>query len=101
MSISTEETTVTRILEDFELPKKWNVIFYNDDHTSFEFVIKALVNIFQYDEFDAVEKAREIHELGKSIVGTYFYEIAEQRAAETVYNARTEGYPLKVEITQE
>lgn len=101
MTTAIQSKTTVVENQDFKLPAKWNVIFYNDDTTSFDFVIQVLTVIFSYDEFSAEDKAREIHENGNSVVGTYFYEIAEQKSAETVYNARTAGFPLKVEIVPE
>ena len=39
-----------------------------------------------------------IHEKGKGVVGTYLYEIAEQKGIETTVLARDEGYPLQVKV---
>jgi len=97
--IKTKKKTSTKI--DTHLPKKWNVIFYNDDKTPMEFVIAVLNEIFKYDETTSRNLTMKIHESNKQIVGTYNYEIAEQRASETILLAKNFGYPLKVEISPE
>ena len=83
------------------LPKKWNVVFYNDNMTSFDFVISELVNRYGYSQKESIHMATKIHDKGKSIVASYYKEVAEQRKAETVSRARSFGYPLKVEIFQQ
>ena len=79
-------------------PKKWNVVFYNDDKTPVDFVIAVLIE--QYNH--SIEKAKEItlsiHEKGKGIAGTYYLEIAEQKCSETIKFARNEGFSLQVDI---
>lgn len=80
--------------------KKWNVIFYNDDFTSVDFVIGVLMEIFNYDESSATDLTYKIHDEGSAIVGTYIYEIAEQKCADTLYVAYAEGFPLQVKMKQ-
>lgn len=92
-----EKNTVKtkKVIKDF---KKWNVIFFNDDVTSVQFVILVLKEVFNYNDDDAVELTYKIHNEGKSVVGTYVHEIAEQKAADTQYLAYIHGYPLTVKI---
>ena len=78
--------------------RKWNVIFYNDDTTTVEFVIFVLKEVFKYNDEIAAELTLKIHNEGNSIVGTYTYEIAEQKAADTLYLAYQYGYPLEVKV---
>lgn len=78
--------------------KKWNVVFYNDNVTTVEFVIFVLKEVFNYDDQTAIELTYEIHNEGKKVVGTYTYEIAEQKASDTLYLAYQYGYPLEVKI---
>jgi len=97
MSNPNEESEVLdRII--LATPKKWNVVFYNDDKTPVDFVIAVLIE--QYNH--SIEKAKEItlsiHEKGKGIAGTYYLEIAEQKCNETIKFARKEGFPLQVDI---
>jgi len=66
--------------------------------TTFEFVVKVLTQIFGKTTDQAIALTKQIHEQGKGIVGTYLYEIAEQKGIETTLLARQEGYPLQVKV---
>ena len=59
---------------------------------------KVLKNIFHKTTEQAVELTTHIHEKGKGVVGTYLYEVAEQKGIETTVLARDEGYPLQVKV---
>lgn len=103
MSNSTDTTVKEKINIDsiFDEFKKWKVIFYNDDTTTVDFVIVVLKEIFDYDEQSAVEMTHKIHNNGKEVVGMYIYEVAEQKASETLYLASYYGFPLKVKVVKE
>lgn len=79
-------------------PKKFNVVFYNDDKTTVQFVVLVLMSIFHKNFEDATALTLLIHEQGRGIAGTYSYEIASQKKDETISSARLNGYPLKCEI---
>lgn len=79
-------------------PKMWNVILKNDDHTSMEFVVLVLMQIFHKSFEDATDIMMNIHENGKGIAGTYSHEVASQKRDEAVASARNHGYPLQVDI---
>lgn len=81
-----------------EEPPKYDVIFLNDEITTYDFVIKVLKQIFHKNDDQAVALTRHIHEKGSGVVGTYLYEIAEQKGLETTMLARDEGYPLQVKV---
>jgi ATP-dependent Clp protease adapter protein ClpS len=42
----------------------------------------------------------EVHEKGRSIAGTYSFEVAEQKSIETISHAQKAGYPLDVSIEE-
>ena len=90
--------TLTQEKIKIEEPSKYDVIFLNDEITTFEFVVKVLTQIFGKNTDQAIELTKQIHEQGKGIVGTYLHEIAEQKGIETTLLARQEGYPLQVKI---
>jgi len=90
--------TLTQEKIKIEEPSKYEVIFLNDEITTFEFVVKVLTQIFGKTTDQAIELTKQIHEQGKGIVGTYLHEIAEQKGIETTLLARQEGYPLQVKI---
>lgn len=79
-------------------PKLWNVLLYNDDQTTMEFVVLVLMQIFHRSFEDAQDIMMSIHETGKGIAGTYSHEIALTKRDDTLAVARTNGFPLLAEI---
>jgi|TARA_R110000868_G_scaffold180962_1_gene421678 ATP-dependent Clp protease adaptor protein ClpS len=90
--------TLTQEKIKIEEPSKYDVLFLNDEVTTFEFVVKVLMQIFGKTTDQAIEITKQIHEKGKGVVGTYLHEIAEQKGIETTVLARDEGYPLQVKV---
>jgi ATP-dependent Clp protease adaptor protein ClpS len=102
MSIATPEVDIEEKIKETVLePKRYNVIFLNDDVTPMDFVVEMLVGIFKHSEKTAQEITMTIHSKGSAVVGTYSYEIAEQKAVETTKNSREHGFPLQVAIEVE
>lgn len=48
--------------------KKFKILLHNDDHNSFEHVIKTLCEIFKYENNVAAKMAMEVHTNGLCIV---------------------------------
>lgn len=90
--------TLTQEKIKIEEPSKYDVLFLNDEVTTFEFVVKVLMQIFGKTTDQAIEITKQIHEKGKGVVGTYLHEIAEQKGIETTVLARDEGFPLQVKV---
>ena len=82
-------------------PKKYKVIFLNDDTTPMEFVISVLLEIFKHSEETATNITLQIHTEGSGVVGVYTHEIAEQKAVETTTLSRNHGFQLQVRIEEE
>ena len=81
--------------------KIYDVIFFNDDITTMEFVVRVLMQIFGKDHFKAEKIMLRVHEAGKGIVGSYIHEIAGQKKIETTTLAEQENFPLKVLIKKQ
>ena len=81
-------------------PGKWAVVFFNDDQTPMDFVIKMLIDHFQYTNEQSFTMMNKIHEEGKGVVAVYPYEIAEQKATEVHLEAGQNKYPLQVKLEQ-
>ena len=79
-------------------PSIWNIVFYNDDYTSMDFVVFALIRVFHRSTEDALALTLAVHTQGKGIAGTYTFEIAEQKQCEVLLMAKIEEHPLRVEI---
>jgi ATP-dependent Clp protease adaptor protein ClpS len=84
-----------------EPPKKWKVIFLNDDVTPMELVIDILIKLFKHEYESAKRITLEVHNSGKSCAGVYSYEIAEELAMSATSVARQNGSPLKVQVESE
>lgn len=84
-----------------EEPKKWKVIFWNDNVTPMGLVVEILMNIFNYDKEKSVLLMLEVHHKGSSVVGTYYKSIAETKKNLSLEMSKKLGYPLKVTIEQE
>ncbi len=81
-------------------PSKFNVVLYNDDRTTVEFVVLVLMTIYHKTFDTASALTIHIHDHGKGIAGTYSHEIAAQKRDETVAAARANGFPLRCEIEE-
>ena len=86
--------------EKIMAPKKYAVIFLNDNHTPMEFVVAVLMKVFKHSEAKSKELMMQIHTEGKSTVAIYSYEIAEQKSIDTIDLARANGWPLKVRVEE-
>lgn len=105
-----EQTTVSTEVEvkvknkpklNIQEPPLFKVIYINDEVTTVEFVIESLKLIFNYEEDEAVEVTRRIHEDGSAIVAVFPYELAEQKGIEATLLARNNGFPLQVKLEAE
>src|SRR3954471_171805 len=79
-------------------PSMWNIVFYNDDYTSMEFVVFVLTKVFHRSTEEALALTRAVHTQGKGIAGTYTFEVAEQKQCEVLLMAKIEEHPLRVEV---
>ena len=82
-------------------PKRWKVIFLNDDTTPVEFVIQLLTQVFRHTENTAKDITMQVHETGSGIAGVYSFEIAEAKAVEATQLARVNGFPLQIKLEEE
>lgn len=81
-------------------PHKYDVIMYNDDFTPMDFVVALLEQVFHKDEQMAVELMLTIHKTGQAKIGTYTYDIAATKQAQSMRYAQEAGYPLRVELKE-
>jgi len=82
-------------------PKKYKVLFLNDDTTPMEFVIELLIGIFKHTETTATKITMTIHNEGSGVVGVYSHEIAEQKAVEATTLSRSQGFQLQIRLEVE
>lgn len=99
--MSETEITIDEKIEQVIIePAKYKVIMLNDNQTPMEFVVEMLTQIFKHSQDTAQKITLDIHENGSGIAGTFTFEIAEQKANETVTLARGNGFPLNIKIEQ-
>ena len=82
-------------------PKKYKVVFYNDDFTPMNLVTSILVAVFNKGLPEAEAIMMRVHKQGKGIAGVYSKEIAETKVETTKMYAREAGYPLHAEAEPE
>jgi ATP-dependent Clp protease adaptor protein ClpS len=87
-----------KIKKNINEPGKYNVIFLNDDTTPMDFVTELLIQIFKHTKKTAEEIMLAVHEKGSAVVGTYSFEIAEQKTTEATLCARQQGFPLGIHM---
>ena len=81
-----------------EVPPEKDVVFYNDDFTTMEFVVDVLVSVFNKSPEDAEQLMITVHQAGSAVVGTYTYDVAVSRTNLTRSIAKKNGFPLRVEV---
>ena len=101
MSTNTDVQIDERIKITSHEPKNYNVIMINDDHTPMEWVMGILKTIFKHSDASSESLTMSIHNEGSAVVGTYKYEIAEQKALETMSLSQSNGFPLQTRIDEE
>lgn len=79
-------------------PDMYKVVLMNDDYTPKEFVVDILVGIFAKSRSDAWRTMMSAHQTGRSVVGTYTYDIAYTKVNQTRQKAKDEGYPLQMTV---
>ena len=76
------------------VPKRYKVLFHNDDYTTMEFVIEVLRKHFHKNETEALHIMLTVHRKGSAIAGIYPRDVAETKVAEVMRHAREHGMPL-------
>ncbi len=98
MSTFEQEFDSDVVMEDdveVRKPRPYNVILYNDDYTTMEFVVYVLENIFHHPEPVAEKIMLDVHQRGKGVAGTYTRDIAETKALQTRNLAQEHHFPLR------
>ena len=80
--------------QKIDRPKKYKVVFHNDDYTPMNLVTLILMEVFNKPQQDAEAIMMNVHKRGKGIAGIYSKQIAETKVETTKMYARQAGYPL-------
>ncbi|MCL2726664.1 MAG: ATP-dependent Clp protease adaptor ClpS [Polyangiaceae bacterium] len=75
-------------------PRRFKVIFHNDDYTTQDFVVFVLERFFHKDEAEARHIMLTVHFKGAAVAGVYTRDVAETKAQQVMDLAREHGMPL-------
>jgi len=76
------------------VPRRYKVIFHNDDYTTQEFVVEVLMRFFHKNETEAKHIMLTVHFKGAAVAGVYTRDVAETKAQQVMDVAREHGMPL-------
>lgn len=91
--MSTNPAEETCVAVKMQRAHRYNVVFHNDDVTSFDVVVAILLVVFDYTTTDAIEFARTVHFNGRAIAGTFSKDLAETLKDESLDIASKENSP--------
>lgn len=87
--------TDTAIKVKVKRPKRFAVVFHDDDFTPMDFVVHVLSLHFQKSNDEAVALMLTVHTEGKAIIDLFTREIAEQKVYDVMEHAKVNGHPLQ------
>jgi ATP-dependent Clp protease adaptor protein ClpS len=79
-----------------QTPRKYKVIFHNDDYTTMEYVVVVLREFFFKTETEAAHIMLTVHKRGNAVAGIYPRDIAETKVVQVMEHAKEYGMPLMV-----
>ena len=79
-------------------PPLYRVVFHNDDYTTRDFVVMALMRYFHKSHSESTTLMLQIHTQGKGIAGLYPLDIARSKQMQVESLARDYEMPLKLTI---
>ena len=101
--MATKHSNVT-LLENIEAgtrpPNLYNVLLFNDDFTTMEFVVEVLQKIFYMEHERAVQAMLKVHKNGSAICGVYTKDIAETKVTQVTSFAKQHEHPLRCETEE-
>jgi ATP-dependent Clp protease adaptor protein ClpS len=75
-------------------PRRYKVIFHNDDYTTMEFVVDVLKRFFHKTDTEAMHIMLTVHKSGAAVAGVFTRDVAETKKAQVLDYARENGMPL-------
>ena len=93
---ATKEQSKEKVKE----PKRYNVIMFNDDFTTMDFVVSILIEIFHMNAISAETIMMSVHKSGEAVIGTYTYDVAETKVMVAMNRAGEEGFPFRMTVEE-
>ncbi len=101
MSHREDGEVVTKKKIEVKKPRRFKVVFLNDDYTPMDFVCRVLENVFHKSPAESASIMLNVHNSGAGIAGIYTKEVAETKLEQTLKWARQEGHPLALSMEPE
>lgn len=96
-----EEDVLTEERPRTRAPRRFRVLFHNDDFTTMEFVVEVLTRFFHKSAAEAERIMLEVHLAGAGVAGVFTREVAETKVAQVTAAAQERGFPLLVTMEPE
>ena len=77
-------------------PRRYQVVFHNDDYTTMEFVIHVLIQFFRKTESEATHVMLHVHHQGYGVAQVCSRDVAETKVAQVMEYAKENSHPLRV-----
>lgn len=78
------------------VPRRYKVIFHNDDYTTMEFVVEVLRRFFHKTTTEAMHIMLTVHKMGAAVATVTTRDVAETKTAQVMDFAKEHGMPLLV-----
>ncbi|HEX2732940.1 MAG TPA: ATP-dependent Clp protease adaptor ClpS [Polyangiaceae bacterium] len=82
-------------------PRRYLVVFHNDDYTTMEFVVHVITRFFQKSETEAIHIMLNVHHKGYGVVDVFPRDVAETKVTQVMDYSRQHGHPLRVSAEPE
>jgi ATP-dependent Clp protease adaptor protein ClpS len=92
----THEAAKHKIPEATE-PERYQVVLFNDETTTQEFVVFLLMKVFALSSKVAIDLMLQIHFAGRGIAGVYAYDVAFFKCDQARKLIQKSHYPLQIE----
>jgi len=76
-------------------PRMYQVVLFNDDFTTMEFVLDVLQRFFSLNLERSQQIMLKVHNEGSAVCGVYTRDIAETKVAQVVEFAKQHEHPLR------
>lgn len=77
-------------------PRRYCVVFHNDDYTTMEFVVHVLQKFFKKSATEATHIMLNVHHRGFGVAAIYTRDVAETQVSRVMEYAKQHGHPLRV-----
>jgi ATP-dependent Clp protease adaptor protein ClpS len=91
-----DEASDVQELPRTETPRRYKVLFHNDDYTTMEYVVHVLREFFFKTDEEASQIMLAVHKKGCAVAGVYARDVAETKVDQVLEHAREYGMPLLV-----